>query len=146
MRVVVQRVERAGVDVEGALVAAIEHGLVALVGVGHGDGEAAARWMAAKLVGLRIFTDDDGRMNRSVQDVSGSILVVSQFTLLGNCRKGRRPSFVHAAPPDVAAPLVQRLAALIAEHGVEVGTGEFGAHMHVDLVNDGPVTLVIDSP
>ncbi len=146
MRALVQRVTRARVRVEGEEVGAIDRGLVALIGVGHGDGSAEARWIAAKLAGLRVFEDDAGKMNRAVGDVGGAILVVSQFTLLGDCRKGRRPSFVGAAPPAQASPLVDRVADAIADHGVPVARGRFGAHMQVELINDGPVTLVIDSP
>ncbi len=146
MRAVVQRVSRARVVVRGREVGAVGRGLVALIGVGQGDGEPQVRWIANKLAGLRVFEDDGGKMNRSVADVDGGILVVSQFTLLGDCRKGRRPSFVAAAPPDVARPLVERVADLLADAGVPVATGEFGAHMQLDLTNDGPVTLVIDTP
>jgi D-aminoacyl-tRNA deacylase len=146
MRAVVQRVSRASVTVGDEVVASSGPGLVALVGVGHDDGEADARWIARKIAGLRVFTDGAGKMNRSVRDVGGTIVVVSQFTLLADCRKGRRPSFVGAAPTAEAEPLVQRVAECIGEQGVDVRTGRFGAHMHLDLLNDGPVTLVIDSP
>ncbi len=146
MRALVQRVRRARVTVDGREVAAVGGGLLALIGVGRDDTEADARWVAAKLAGLRIFEDDAGKMNLSVTDVGGAVLVVSQFTLLGSCRKGRRPSFVAAAAPDVASPLVDRVAALLLEQGLDAPQGEFGAHMHVELVNDGPVTLVVDSP
>ncbi len=146
MRALVQRVSRARVTVDGREVAAIGAGLLALIGVGRRDSEADARWIAAKLGGLRIFEDDAGKMNLSVADVRGAVLVVSQFTLLGSCRKGRRPSFVDAAPPDVASPLVDQVAALLREQGLDAPHGEFGAHMQVELVNDGPVTLVVDSP
>lgn len=146
MRAVVQRVERARVTVDGRVVGAIDAGLLILLGVARDDTDADARWVAAKLAGLRVFEDADARMNLSVKDVGGSALVVSQFTLLGSCRKGRRPSFVDAAPPSQASPLVDRVAALLTEAGVPAPLGEFGAHMRVELVNDGPVTLVIDSP
>jgi len=146
MRAVVQRVRRAAVRVDGEEVASIDRGLLALVGIGHRDGEGDARWIANKLAGLRVFEDDGGKMNRSVADVGGSILVVSQFTLLGDCRKGRRPSFVQAAPPEVAAPLVSLVARTIREAGIDAPTGVFGATMQLDLLNDGPVTLVVDSP
>ena len=146
MRAVVQRVTRASVEVGGRIVGHIGGGLLVLIGVGHDDEERQARWMARKLVGLRVFEDDAGRMNRSVADGGGGVLIVSQFTLLGDCRKGRRPSFVGAAPPAIASPLVDRVADLVAAEGVDVARGEFGAHMDVELVNDGPVTLVIDSP
>ncbi len=146
MRAVVQRVARAAVAVDGRSVGAIERGLLVLVGVGHDDGEPQARWLADKLAGLRVFEDDAGKMNLSVADAGGAVLVVSQFTLLGDCRKGRRPSFVAAARPDHAEPLVTAVAARIADAGIPVATGEFGAHMHIDLLNDGPVTLVVETP
>jgi D-tyrosyl-tRNA(Tyr) deacylase len=145
MRAVVQRVSRASVSVESRVVGEIGWGLAVLLGVGDGDTEADAIAMADKLVGLRIFADDAGKMNRSVVEGGGGVLVISQFTLLGDVRKGRRPSFVHAAAPDLADPLVQRVAERIAGHNVPVATGEFGAHMEVDLVNDGPVTIVIET-
>ncbi len=144
MRAVVQRVSEAEVVVGGRQVAAIGPGLLALVGVAPGDGEAEAEALAAKLAGLRIFADGDGKMNLSVADAGGAVLVVSQFTLLADVRKGRRPSFVGAAAPEVAEPLVERVAALVEGHGVECRTGRFGAMMEVRLVNDGPVTLVLD--
>jgi D-tyrosyl-tRNA(Tyr) deacylase len=144
MRAVVQRVTRAEVVVAGEPVGRIGRGLLVLVGVADGDGPADAEALAAKLVGLRIFPDDDGRMNRSVAEAGGEVLVVSQFTLLGDVRKGRRPSFVAAADPDVAAPLVDLVAVTIREAGVRCATGRFGASMAVDLVNDGPVTLVLE--
>jgi len=146
MRVVIQRVEQASVSVGERPVGAIGQGMLALVGVAPGDGPAQVAWMARKLVGLRVFEDDAGKMNRSVQEVGGGVLVVSQFTLLGDCRKGRRPSFVGAAAPDVARPLVDQLEAAIAGEGVSTARGEFGAHMQVSLINDGPVTLVIETP
>ena len=146
MRVVVQRVSHARVVVDGEHVASIEAGLLALVGVEHRDQEDDARWIARKLIGLRVFEDDEGKMNRSVEEVGGSILVVSQFTLLGDCRKGRRPSFVDAASPVHAGPLVTLVADQIEAVGVDAPMGVFGSHMQVDLRNDGPVTLIIDSP
>ncbi len=144
MRAVVQRVSEAAVTVDGAVVGAIRGGLLALVGVAHGDGEAEAAALAEKIVGLRIFPDDEGLMNRSIVDVGGAILLVSQFTLLGSVRRGRRPSFTEAGDPSLAEPLVERLAGMIQARGVGVETGTFGAHMEVSLVNDGPVTLVLD--
>jgi D-aminoacyl-tRNA deacylase len=146
MRAVVQRVSRARVTVDERTVAAIDAGLLVLLGVARDDTEADALWIASKIAGLRVFEDTDARMNLSVQDVGGAALVVSQFTLLGSCRKGRRPSFVDAASPQDASPLVDRVAAALADAGVAAPQGKFGAHMHVELVNDGPVTLVIDSP
>ncbi|MEX2655739.1 MAG: D-aminoacyl-tRNA deacylase [Acidimicrobiia bacterium] len=144
MRAVIQRVSRAEVTVDSELVGQIGRGLLVLVGVGPDDGEAEVEVLADKLVGLRIFPDDDGRMNRSVRDVGGGVLVVSQFTLYGDARKGRRPSFVSAAPPEVAEPLVADLVARLVAAGVQVGTGRFGAMMEVDLVNSGPVTLILE--
>ena len=131
--------------VEEATVGSIDHGLVVLVGVTHADTNSDVRAIANKVAGLRIFTDDDAKMNRSVVDSGGAVLVVSQFTLYGDARKGRRPSFVEAARPDVAAPLVEQLAAAISAHGVPVATGVFGAHMDVELVNDGPVTVLLET-
>ena len=144
MRCVVQRVASASVTVEGRVVGEIGTGLLALVGVGHGDGEADVEALAGKLLGLRIFPDEAGLMNRSVVDAGGGVLVVSQFTLFGDVRRGRRPSFTGAAPPEVAAPLVDALAARIAAAGVPVATGEFGAMMSVALVNEGPVTILVE--
>ncbi|MCA9754254.1 MAG: D-tyrosyl-tRNA(Tyr) deacylase [Candidatus Eisenbacteria bacterium] len=149
MLAVVQRVARASVRVaeEGGLRTSgeIGHGLVVLLGVGHEDDEADAEWMARKCAELRIFRDDDGKMNRSVLDVGGSVLAVSQFTLFGDCAKGRRPSFIGAAPPEKADPLYQRFVEELRGRGLTVGTGVFQAMMEVDLVNDGPVTLLLDS-
>ncbi len=145
MRAVVQRVSRATVSVDGRVLGEIGWGLAVLLGVSDGDTETDAVAMADKLVGLRIFADDEGKMNRSVVDLGGEVLLISQFTLLGDVRKGRRPSFIHAADPGVADPLVQQVAERIAGHGVPVATGEFGAHMQVDLVNDGPVTILIET-
>ncbi len=145
MRAVVQRVSEAAVRVDGDVVGSIGPGLLVLVGAAPGDGEAECRALADKLAGLRIFSDDEGKMNRSVTDLGGEVLVVSQFTLLADVRKGRRPSFVGAALPDVAEPLIERLAGLLAGHGLRVATGSFGATMEVSLVNDGPVTLVMDA-
>lgn len=144
MRVVLQRAARARVTVDGRVTGEIGRGIVLLVGFREGDDEEALRWIVEKVVGLRIFPDDDGKMNRSVEEVDGGLLVVSQFTLYGDARKGRRPSFVDAAPPEVAIPLYERFVALARETGRPVGTGEFGAMMQVELVNDGPVTLVLE--
>ncbi|MDP8958697.1 MAG: D-aminoacyl-tRNA deacylase [Actinomycetota bacterium] len=144
MRAVVQRVSWAEVLVEGGVVAAIEQGLLVLVGVSRSDGPEEGRALAAKLVGLRIFPDEAGKMNRSVQDAQGEVLVVSQFTLLGDARKGRRPSFIDAAGREEAEPLVEELARAVEALGVPSRTGRFGTHMEVHLVNEGPVTLVID--
>ena len=144
MKVVVQRVSRASVAIGDRVAGAIEQGMLVLVGFTKGDGPAAADWMAQKLVGLRIFADDDGKMNCSVKDVGGGVLVVSQFTLYGDSSKGRRPSFIHAADPSEAIPLYDAFVAAVRAHDVPVETGEFGAMMNVELVNDGPVTLVIE--
>ena len=144
VRGLVQRVTRAAVHVDGETVAEIGEGLVLLVGVGVGDGPREADLLARKVAELRIFGDDEGRMNRSLVDVGGAALVVSQFTLYADVRKGRRPSFVAAAPPEVAAPLVERVAAELGRRGIDVATGRFGARMEVALVNDGPVTILVE--
>jgi D-tyrosyl-tRNA(Tyr) deacylase len=143
MRAVIQRVSSASVVVGGDTVAEIGKGLLVLLGVGRGDSDGEAAWMADKIVGLRIFVDEAGKMNLSVQEVGGSLLVVSQFTLLADCRKGRRPSFTDAAPPEEAGRLYQRVVARMREAGIRVETGVFQAHMEVHLVNDGPVTLIL---
>ena len=145
MRVLLQRGTRAEVTVEGKVRGAIGPGLMALVGVGPDDSAEIARALADKSVDLRIFRDEDGRTNRSLTDVGGAVLVVSQFTLYGDTRKGRRPSFIYAAAPDLAAELVEVFATAIEARGVEVGRGEFGAEMAVELVNDGPMTIWLDS-
>ena len=144
MRALIQRVSQASVRSNGAQTGSIGGGLVALVGVTHADTGAAVGRLADKIVHLRVFNDDDGRMNRSLLDVGGAVLVVSQFTLYGDTRKGRRPSYVSAAPPEQAEPLVARLADALASHGVEVATGRFQTHMEVELTNDGPVTLMLE--
>jgi D-tyrosyl-tRNA(Tyr) deacylase len=144
MRAVVQRVTRASVSVDGQVIGAIGPGLVVLLGVAHGDGEAEARWLAEKIANLRIFRDEAGKFNRSALDVGGEVLVISQFTLLADARRGRRPSFTEAALPEVAEPLVDRFAELIRQQGLRVDTGQFGAYMLVEIHNDGPVTLVLD--
>ena len=145
MRAVVERVSRAEVRVDGAAVGAIGKGLLVLLGVGQDDGDADASYLADKTAGLRIFQDDEGKMNLSVEDVVGSVLVVSQFTLFGDCRKGRRPSFAAAAPPGEADALYQHYVSLLRERGLTVETGVFQAMMKVDSVNDGPVTILLDS-
>jgi len=145
MRAVVQRVSRAAVRVEGKATGEVGRGLVVLLGVAAGDSAEDARWMADKVAQLRIFEDDAGKMNRSVADVGGGVLVVSQFTLLGDARKGNRPSFVGAAPPDEAVALYEAVCGAIAARGLRTATGVFRAHMEVELVNDGPVTLLLDS-
>jgi len=145
MRIVIQRVSRAAVRVEGEAVASIGRGLLALVGVAQGDGEAEALRLARKCAEMRIFADGEGKFNLSLLDVGGEALVVSQFTLLAETRKGRRPSFVGAAAPEAAEPLVEAFAGAMLEAGVPTQTGRFGAKMMVELVNEGPVTIVLDS-
>ncbi|HSJ59337.1 MAG TPA: D-aminoacyl-tRNA deacylase [Anaerolineae bacterium] len=146
MRAVIQRVRRGRVSVEGETLGEIGQGLVILVGAGHGDGEAEAQWLADKVTHLRIFADDQEKTNLSLLDVDGEALVVSQFTLYADCRKGRRPSFIYAAAPEVAAPLVDVFAARMRANGVrQVGTGEFGAMMLVEIENDGPFTIFLDT-
>ena len=145
MRAVVQRVTRASVTVAGEVTGSIQRGLLIFLGVAAGDDEQHARSLAEKITGLRVFEDDEGRMNRSLLEIGGSLLVVSQFTLLGDCRRGRRPSFVQAAPPGQANRLYEQFVALARQQGVEVQCGRFQQHMDVQLVNDGPVTLLLDS-
>lgn len=146
MRVVLQRVSRAEVRVDGRVAGAIGAGFVVLAGFAPTDTNDTLAWMAEKIVGLRLFADAEDKMNRALADVGGGLLVVSQFTLYGDARKGRRPSFTDAAPPDVAVPLYERFVALLRERagGLPVATGEFGAMMEVELVNDGPVTLLLE--
>lgn len=145
MKAVVQRVSRAAVRVGGETVGEIGTGLLVLLGVAAGDTAADAAAIGSKIAGLRIFADGGGRMNRDVSDAGGAVLLVSQFTLLADVRKGRRPSFVAAADPAAAAPLVQRVGEVLGTRGIPVESGRFGAMMEVDLVNDGPVTIVIES-
>jgi D-tyrosyl-tRNA(Tyr) deacylase len=144
MRILLQRVKEASVTVEGQVVGAIGQGYVLLVGVGHGDGEEQAAWLAQKIAGLRIFEDDEGKFNLSIQDVGGSVLVVSQFTLYADARKGRRPAFVDAASPEIAEPLVEHFAALLRVEGLPVKMGVFGARMLVEIHNNGPVTIWLE--
>ena len=145
MRVVIQRCKRARVTVEGKVTGEIGPGLMVLVGVTHEDTEKDAKFLADKVAGLRIFEDEDGKMNRSVTDAGGSVLSVSQFTLYGDARKGRRPSFIEAAGPEQAEGLYETFNALVRANGLEVQTGVFGADMDVELVNAGPVTILLDS-
>jgi D-aminoacyl-tRNA deacylase len=144
MRIVLQRVSRARVTVDGRITGEIGAGLLLLVGFTHGDGDEALGWMAEKVAGLRVFRDDEGKMNRSVAEAGGAALVVSQFTLYGDTRRGRRPSFVDAAAPETAIPLYERFVDALRGTGLRVETGEFGAMMDVELVNDGPVTLILE--
>jgi D-tyrosyl-tRNA(Tyr) deacylase len=146
MRAVLQRVTRARVVVGEEVVGAIERGLLVLLGVAPDDTPAQAQWLADKVVGLRIFNDAAGKMNLSVTDVGGAVLVVSQFTLYGDAQKGRRPSFIAAAPPEIAVPLYEAFVDAVRAQGVPTAAGRFGAMMQVELVNDGPVTLILDSP
>jgi D-tyrosyl-tRNA(Tyr) deacylase len=145
MRACVQRVSRAAVTIDGAVVGEIGRGLMVLLGVAAGDSADDAAYLAEKLVGLRIFDDADGKMNLAAADVDGAMLVVSQFTLLGDCRKGRRPGFSDAAPPETAVALYEAFVAEVRRLGLRVETGRFREHMEVSLVNDGPVTLLLDS-
>jgi D-tyrosyl-tRNA(Tyr) deacylase len=145
MRVVLQRVARARVTVDGDVVGAIERGLLLLVGVGRGDDPDEAERLAEKIAGLRVFEDDDGKTNLALADVGGEVLVVSQFTLYGDVRKGRRPSWTDAEDPDVAAERVEAFAQALEARGLRVARGVFGAHMEVELLNDGPFTLILGS-
>jgi D-aminoacyl-tRNA deacylase len=145
MKAVIQRATHASVVVEGELAGRIGVGLLVLLGVGRNDTEEDARYVAGKVAGMRIFSDAEGKFNLSLADVGGSILLVSQFTLYADTRRGRRPSFTDAAPPELAEALVDRCAQLLREEGIHVETGRFGAHMKVELLNDGPVTVLLDS-
>ena len=145
MRAVLTRVKSASVTVDGKVIGKIGPGFLILLGVTHEDTEAQAVKLADKLMGLRIFEDENEKMNRSLADVGGQVLVVSQFTLYGNCKKGRRPEFLAAARPEIAVPLYEKFVALCRDKGFHVETGEFGAYMQVESVNDGPVTLIVDT-
>ena len=145
MRAVIQRVERASVSVEGEIRGQIGAGFLVLIGVEEGDGDVDFKYIAEKVPNLRVFEDEQGKMNRSLLDVGGEVLAVSQFTLLGDARGGRRPSFITAARPETADPMYERLVADWRARGIRVETGVFGAHMKVSLVNDGPVTILLDS-
>jgi D-tyrosyl-tRNA(Tyr) deacylase len=144
MRVLIQRVSQASVTVDQQVISKIGKGLLILLGVGHGDGEEQAQFLAEKVANLRVFEDEQGKTNLSVLDVKGEAIVVSQFTLYADTRKGRRPSFIDAALPEMAAPLVERLAELLRGLGVPTQTGRFGAHMQVEIHNDGPVTIWLE--
>jgi D-aminoacyl-tRNA deacylase len=144
MRVLIQRVSKASVTVDQQTISSIGKGLLILLGIGHDDGEEQVKFLAEKTANLRIFEDEDGKTNLSILDVKGEAIVVSQFTLYANTQKGRRPSFIEAALPDVAEPLVNRFAELLRGHGVPTQTGKFGAHMEVEICNDGPVTIWLE--
>jgi D-tyrosyl-tRNA(Tyr) deacylase len=144
MRIVLQRVSRASVTIDGRVAGAIETGYCVLVGFSHDDTVVQVDWMAEKVAGVRLFSDEAGKMNLGLSDVGGAVLVVSQFTLYGDAAKGRRPSFVDAAKPEVAIPLYQRFLEALRERRLPVAAGEFGAHMQVEIHNDGPVTLILD--
>ena len=145
MRAVVQRVSEARVRIDAEIVGEIEKGFLVLLGVAKNDTIEQARWLADKIVSLRVFNDDGGKMNRDLAEIGGSVLIVSQFTLYGDCSKGRRPSFIDAAPPDTAIPLYEAFINAIKAHGIPTQTGRFGAMMQVELINDGPMTLIIDT-
>ncbi len=144
MRLLIQRVSRASVKVDQQAISQIGNGLLVLLGIGHGDGDSQAAFLAEKVANLRIFEDDQGKTNLSVLDVKGEAIVVSQFTLYADTRKGRRPSFIDAALPEVASPLVDRFVELLRSHGVPTQTGQFGAHMDVEIHNNGPVTIWLE--
>lgn len=145
MRAVIQRVSSASVRVDSEITGQIEAGLLVLLGIHKDDGEQEIEWMAEKIINLRIFEDADGKMNRSLIDTNGAMLVVSQFTLYGDCRKGRRPGYSSAAPPEIANSLYQQFMDAVRQKDISVASGRFQAHMDVELVNDGPVTLLLDS-
>ena len=145
MRAVLTRVKSASVTVDGSVIGQIGQGFLILLGVTHEDTEAQAVKLAEKLTGLRIFEDETGKMNRGLTDVGGEVLIVSQFTLYGNCRKGRRPEFLSAARPEIAIPMYEKFVEICREKGYHVETGEFGAYMEVESLNDGPFTLIVDS-
>ncbi|MCI0475880.1 MAG: D-aminoacyl-tRNA deacylase [Anaerolineales bacterium] len=146
MRAVLQRVRQAAVTVNDQTISAIDAGLLVFVGVTHDDDENDARWLAQKIATLRIFEDESGKFNRSALDIGASALVVSQFTLYADARRGRRPDFIAAARPEIAEPLIEQFIALLREQGLRVETGKFQAHMLVQIFNDGPVTIILDSP
>ena len=145
MRVLLQRVSHASVSIEGNVISSIGKGLLILLGIGHGDGEDQAGFLAEKVANLRIFQDEQGKTNLSVLDIKGEAIVVSQFTLYADARKGRRPSFTDAAVPEIAAPLVERFVELLRGHGIPTQTGKFGEHMSVEIQNDGPVTIWLEN-
>lgn len=144
MKAVIQRVKRASVEIDNHLFSKIDQGILVLLGVEKSDSEEQAKFLANKIVDLRIFENAEGKMNHSIQDINGEILVVSQFTLAGDCRKGKRPSFDNAAKPDLAVPLYEKFIKFVEERGITVKTGKFGAMMDVSLINDGPVTFILE--
>lgn len=145
MKVVIQRVKHASVEVEGEIVGKINHGLLIFLGIKNGDSEREIQWLTNKILGLRIFEDEEGKMNKELNDINGEILLVSQFTLYGDCIKGKRPSFIEAARPNVAIPLYEKFIETLKNNKIKTETGVFGAHMNIELLNDGPVTLIIDT-
>ena len=146
MKCVIQRVSEASVTIDGSIKGEIKKGFLVLLGITHSDTEKDVKWMVDKITGLRVFEDQDGKMNLSLEEVDGELLIVSQFTLYGDAKKGRRPSFIEAARPEKATPLYENFIELANRKNIKVATGEFGADMKVTLINDGPVTLIIDSP
>lgn len=146
MKSVIQRVSQASVTIDDVVKGEIQGGFLILLGITHSDTEKDVKWMVDKIAGLRVFEDKNGKMNLSLEDVGGELLIVSQFTLYGDARKGRRPSFIEAARPEKAIPLYEKFVEMAREKGIKVATGEFGADMKVNLLNDGPVTLIVDSP
>ncbi len=146
MRVVIQRVSEARVRVDGNVVGEVGVGFLVLLGIRQGDSREGVRWLVDKVTGLRVFPDDAGKMNRTLEDVQGGVLLISQFTLYGDCRKGRRPSFIEAAPSEEAIPLYEAFTQALRDRGIPTATGIFGADMQVELINAGPVTLILDSP
>ena len=145
MRAVIQRVVNAKVEIDENIVGKINTGFVILLGIKNTDTSKDAIWLANKIISLRVFEDENGKMNKGIEEINGEILLISQFTLYGDCRKGKRPSFIEAARPEIATPLYEEFKTIISNHNIKIETGVFGADMKVSLINDGPVTLIIDS-